>query len=458
MSGTPCDLLVVGAGPAGMAAAIEAARAGLAVTVVDEGGGPGGQIYRGILDGDTAWRERLGADYAAGRPLAEAFMAARVERHFRTSAVMIERQPEGFAVALSGGGQAQLVATRTIVIAAGALERPFPVEGWTLPGVMTAGAAQTLLKANALVPEGPLVLAGTGPLLLLLAAQLARLGVRPEALLDTTPASNWRAGLPHLPAFLAGPSFAKGLGLLREARKATPIIRGVTALAAEGDGRLAAVSFTANGRERRMVARALLLHQGVAPQLNLAMASGVAYRWREERLAFEPHLSRTGESAIPGLFLAGDCAGVAGAEAARLSGARAARAIASRLGRTVAPDGLEAQHRRALRGRRFIDALYRPAAGFRSPADDVVVCRCEEVTAGEIRRIARAGAQGPNQAKAMSRAGMGPCQGRLCGLTVAEIMADERGLSPGDIGHYRLRPPVKPMTLGEIAMLVEPEN
>ncbi len=345
---------------------------------------------------------------------------------------------------------------RTILIATGALERPFPIAGWTLPGVMTAGAAQTLLKANALVPEGPVVLAGTGPLLLLLAAQYARLGVRPEALLDTTPSGSWRAALPHLPSFLTGPSFAKGLGLLREALRSTRIIRGVTALAAEGDGRLQAVRFTAGGIERRIAARTLLLHQGVAPQLNLAMASGVAYGWSDDRLAFEPRLSDAGESAIPGLFLAGDCAGIAGAEAARHSGARVAHAISGRLGRSVAPDASDALHRRALKGRRFIDALYRPASGFRRPADDVVVCRCEEVTAGEIRRLARAGAQGPNQAKAMSRAGMGPCQGRLCGLTVAEIMAAEWGRSPDAIGHYRLRPPVKPMTLAEIAMLTEP--
>ncbi len=293
MSGAQRDLLIVGAGPAGMAAALEAARAGLAVTIVDEGGGPGGQIYRSILDGDPTLRQSLGADYAAGQALAEAFIAAPVERLFRSSAVMIEPRPDGFAIALSGGGRAELLTARTLLIATGALERPFPIAGWTLPGVMTAGAAQTLLKANALVPEGPVVLAGTGPLLLLLAAQYARLGFRPEALLDTTPSGSWRAALPHLPSFLTGPSFAKGLGLLREAMRATRIIRGVTALTAEGKGKLEAVRFTAKGVERKIVARTLLLHQGVAPQLNLAMASGVAYGWSDERLAFEPRLSPT---------------------------------------------------------------------------------------------------------------------------------------------------------------------
>ncbi len=452
------DLLIVGAGPAGMAAAIDASRAGLSVAVVDEGGGPGGQIYRGILDGPASVRGSLGADYAAGRPLAEAFMAAPVERLFRSSAVMIEQRQDGFAVALSGGGKARLVRVRMVLIAAGALERPFPIPGWTLPGVMTAGAAQTMLKASALVPEGPVVLAGTAPLLLLLAAQFARLGVKVEALLDTTPAGSWSGALRHLPDFLRGPYLAKGLSLLREARRSTRIIRGVTGIAAEGDGRLDAVRFTAARLERRIAARTLLLHQGVAPQLNLAMATGVAYRWSDERLAFEPRLETTGESSIPGLFLAGDCAGIAGAEAARLSGILAARAIAARLGRTAAPDATASLHAQALRGRRFIDAFYRPASNFRRPPDAVIVCRCEEVTAGEIRALARAGAPGPNQAKAMSRSGMGPCQGRLCGLTVAEIMAAELGASPDAVGHYRLRPPVKPMTLGEVAMLAEPEG
>ncbi|MEX2643250.1 MAG: (2Fe-2S)-binding protein, partial [Acetobacterales bacterium] len=112
--------------------------------------------------------------------------------------------------------------------------------------------------------------------------------------------------------------------------------------------------------------------------------------------------------------------------------------------------------RRELRLRPFLDALYRPADGFRVPDDDVLACRCEEITAGEIRRMVRLGASGPNQLKAFTRAGMGPCQGRLCGLTVCETIAAERGVPPSEVGYYRLRPPIKPMTLGALAGMAAP--
>jgi NADPH-dependent 2,4-dienoyl-CoA reductase/sulfur reductase-like enzyme len=450
------DLLVVGAGPAGMAAAVEAADLGLSVTVADEGSGPGGQIHRGILGGPLAEGGVLGADYEAGRELAERFLASPVERLCRATAFMIERRDDGFAVAVSIAGAARLIRARRVLIAVGALERPFPIPGWTLPGVMTAGAAQTMLKASALAPDGPIVLAGSGPLLLLLAAQYARLGVRVEAILDTTPPGGWRRALRHLPGFAASPYLLKGLSLLLAARSSTRIVTGVTALAAEGEERLSAVRFTAKGRDQRTEARTLLLHQGVAPQINLALATGAAHDWSDERLAFEPRLSADGESTVPGLFIAGDAGGIAGAGAAVPAGRLSARAIARSLG-IAAPENAAIRRDLALarRGRRFLDAWFRPAEAFRIPADAVVACRCEGVTAGEIRALARAGAQGPNQAKALCRAGMGPCQGRLCGLTVTEIMAETTGRPPAEIGHYRLRPPVKPVTLAELAGLAE---
>jgi NADPH-dependent 2,4-dienoyl-CoA reductase/sulfur reductase-like enzyme len=453
MKADPRDLVIVGAGPAGMAAAVEAARLGLAVTVVDEGQGPGGQVHRAILGGPLS-TGGLGADYEGGRALAEAFVVCRAERSFETAAFMIERRPGGFTVAASGPAGARLIPTRALLIATGALERPFPIPGWTLPGVMTAGAAQTLLKTSAMAPEGPIVLAGTGPLLLLLAAQYARLGTNIEALLDTTPSGAARRALPFLPEFLASPYLRKGLAVLVEARRGGRIVRRVTALAAEGVERIEAVRFTARGRTERIAAQTLLLHQGVVPQVHLAMASGAEHRWCEERLAFEPTLTPDGETSVQGLYVAGDSGGIAGAEASALAGALAARAIARSLGRPAPDDRtLRRALDRARRGRRFLDAYYRPADAFRIPADDVIACRCEEVTAGAIRAAAQAGAQGPNQAKAFTRAGMGPCQGRLCALTVTAIMAQATGLPPDEIGHARLRPPVKPVTLGEIAAL-----
>jgi bacterioferritin-associated ferredoxin len=305
------------------------------------------------------------------------------------------------------------------------------------------------------------VLAGSGPLLYLLAAQYARAGVRLAAILDTTPRSNWREALPHLADFLRSPYLVKGLDLLRKSAATHRIIRHVTALEAVGKTQLRLVKAVTQGREITIAASTLLLHQGVVPQVNLAMASRVTHRWNAARLAFEPELSADSETNVPGLFIAGDSAGIAGAEAAMARGEIAALAVLDRvdaqgrISRQAAVIAARNALARALQGRAFLDALYRPAPQFRRPADDVVICRCEEVTAGTIRRLIADGAQGPNQMKAFTRAGMGPCQGRSCGLTLTELFAEATGRDPDAIGHLRLRTPVKPITVGQMANLVD---
>jgi NADPH-dependent 2,4-dienoyl-CoA reductase/sulfur reductase-like enzyme len=450
------DLLIVGGGPAGMAAAIEAHRLGLTTLIIDENPALGGQIHRSAGQSVIANPAVLGRDYHAGKALVEAVEQAQIETLTKATVWMIERTGDArLSVGISWDSASRSVTARCVLIATGALERPFPISGWILPGVMTAGAGQSLLKTSGIVPEGPLVLAGMGPLLYLLAAQYARAKVPVAAILDTTPRRNWRAALKHLPAFLACAYAWKGIRLLGEARLATRIIGGVTALQAVGDRVLKEVRVVAGRNEHRIAARTLMLHQGVVPQINLGMAAGCDYRWNDDRLAFEPVLGPCGETNQPGIFIAGDSSGVGGAEAAKTSGQLAALAVATHLG--LAPvdlpriAALRGQIAAALRGRSFLDSLYRPPLAFRVPADEVVICRCEDVTAGAIRRAAEHGAPGPNQAKAFLRAGMGICQGRLCGLTVTEVMAEAKGRSPADIGHFRLRNPVKPLTLGELA-------
>jgi hypothetical protein len=316
---------------------------------------------------------------------------------------------------------------------------------------MTAGAAQTALKAQGMVPSGRTVLAGSGPLIWLLAAQLLRAGARIEAMLETTPLTNWLAALPHLPEFLLSPYWSKGWALLREV-KAKVRVRRVSSLAAEGEGHLQAVTFDGE----RMPADLLLLHQGVVPNVNLAIAAGAVHRWNSRQLCFEPVLDRDFNSTVPGIAVAGDGAGIAGGTAAAERGRLAAIAAVRALRPDVSvpdPQGVRQLLQREEMGRGFLDALYRPPAALRQPEGDVVVCRCEEVTAKQVRDMAAMGCEGPNQMKAFLRCGMGPCQGRLCGLTVTELIAAQRGTTPEDVGYYRLRPPVKPISLGELASL-----
>jgi NADPH-dependent 2,4-dienoyl-CoA reductase/sulfur reductase-like enzyme len=447
------DLAIVGAGPAGLAAAVLAAELGLETVLIDEQNAPGGQIYRGIeRSGDSS---PLGADYLAGRRLVDE-MRESVATYLPATTVW-HIDPDGTLSLVSDGGSQTLRAHR-ILLATGAIERPVPIPGCTMPGVMTAGAAQIMLKTGDLVPLGRTVLAGQGPLLWLLAAQLTRAGAPPAAILETTRLGSYHLAAHLLPRVMwpARHALAKGLSLIREVRSAgIPIHRHVTGLAALGRERLTAIGW--NGGE--IAADLLLLHEGVIPNTQISLALQLDHRWDAEQLCWRPVVDEWGATSIPSIAIAGDGVGIAGAEAAALAGRLAALDAAAALDR-ITPAERDRRARpirralhRALAVRPFLDRLYRPAPDILVPADDIVACRCEEVTVAQVRRAARLGAQGPNQAKAFTRCGMGPCQGRMCGPIVSAVMADALDKSIAEIGTYRPRAPYKPITLGALAGL-----
>jgi octopine oxidase subunit A len=447
------EFAIVGAGPAGMAAAALAAELGLDTIVVDEQGAPGGQIYRGVERARPG--TPLGPDYLAGASLAAALRASGVD--FRPGTTVWHIAPAGTLYLATAAG-AETVSARRILLATGAIERPVPIPGWTLPGVMTAGAAQILLKTADLVPEGRAVLAGQGPLLYLAALQLARAGAPPAAILETRASNNALAAMRGLWSRWPGlRPLRKGLGsILAVKRAGIAIRRGVRNLRAVGRSSLEGVAW--EGGE--IAADHLLLHEGVIPDVQLSLALQLRHEWNEDQVCWRPVLDPWGQTSVPAIAVAGDGGGIAGAEAARLSGQLAALDAAMLLGRIAARerDRRAVPIRTALERegamRRFVDRLYRPPRFFLVPhEDETVVCRCEEVTAGHIRRAARLGAIGPNQLKAFTRCGMGPCQGRICGPVVGAIIADTLGRTIAEVGTWRPRAPLKPITVGVLADL-----
>jgi len=441
-----------------LTAASELAESGRDVVVLDEQGAPGGQIYKGVEE-VVADRPQdiglLGKEYAAGKALTRRFRQSGAQYHPDVSVWQItsDQEPE-LALGLIQNGSAQMLHPKHVILATGAMERPTPFKGWTLPGVMTVGAAQTLLKSSRLLPEDDVVLAGTGPLLYLYAAQLASFGIRPQAILDTGPPLSLRTSLLGLRALVACPkAMFQGMRWLWSAAVKMNLIRGLDSLKAEGEDHLRSVSYELGGHRHELSTSLLLVHDGVIPNTWLSMSAGIKHHFNEVQNCWVPEIRGAGLTTRDCISIVGDAANIGGAEVAMLQGERVAREVDAYLEDHQRPETLVESWvlRRQRWVRTFIDEAFPSTAQFQSPENDIVVCRCEEVTAGEIRTVTERGCMGPNQGKAFTRCGMGPCMGRKCALTVSQVMADARGVSVGEIGHYRIRSPIRPITVGQLA-------
>lgn len=454
------DVVVIGCGPAGISAATTSAALGLRVLLLDEQAAPGGQIYRGITSVPAALAEKLGPDYRHGRTLSDALATSSVRVLHGAPVWDVDAD---LNVAYLHDGAARQVRTGHLIVATGAIERATPVPGWTLPGVMYAGAAQLLLKTAASIPAGRVALAGNGPLLLLVANQLREAGADVTALVETTRLSDLIGAAPHLPRALGAVEYlAKGLAMMRALRGSrTRWVRGAEAMRVIGDERVRALQARVAGKTITIEADTVLLHFGVIPNTQLTRLMRLEHRWNEAQQAWQPQCDAWGRTSHPRVTVAGDGAGIGGARVAESGGVIAALEAARALGKLTEAE-LEqratpprAEIRRHLRIRPLLDAAYAPPPWITNPPDETIVCRCEEVTAGEIRSMTRIGCRGPNQTKFFSRCGMGPCQGRVCGPTVAAILARENRLSPEEVGYYRIRPPLKPLPLAALAALAD---
>jgi D-hydroxyproline dehydrogenase subunit alpha len=472
------DIAVVGAGPAGLAAALAAAGFGCAVTLIDSGPAIGGQIYRQSLLGPGR-----GAGGPGSGPLPPRLHRAARHRRIRhlaaTSVWHAEPEPDGwFRLRLAGpdrpgpapGGAAggagpAVLRARAVVLATGAAELVLPFPGWDLPGVTTAGAAQALLKSQHVTVGQRALVSGSGPLLLPVAAALADAGVRVVAVLEATAA---RVAARHAVRFAAFP------GKLREAagyaatlaRQRVPVRAGHAVVACHGAGRVERATIARLDRDWRPVpgsrreepVDAVHASFGFSPALDLARLLGCADEQHPARPTAAVRCDADLATSVAGVFAAGEVTGVGGAQAAELEGYLAGASAARYLGRlhpvayTARTRTLRARLGPARRFAALLDDAYPLRPGWLDwPEPGTIACRCEETRWAEIGRAVTAGAADVRSVKGLTRCGMGYCQGRICGPIVQYAVAAAAGRPLGEVGDLHARPVLTPVSLGVIA-------
>ena len=461
----PFDVAVIGAGPAGLAAATAAVVGDARVVLLDAAPRLGGQYWR-HRPGDDGTRHHDWHAFAGLREAAGTAVAAGTLVHLAGVHVWhVARDADGFVVHALDGDRGRDVRARTVVLATGAYDRQLPFPGWTLPGVYTAGAAQALLKGHGVVVGQRVVVAGTGPFLLPVAAGLAEAGA---TVLGVFEAGRPTAFARHPLTVLRNASkLREGAGYLRVLRAHhVPYRTRATVIEAFGDDAVSGVRVArldggwrvVPGSEQRLECDAVAVGYGFTPQPELALQLGCAHVLDPDG-SLVATVDDDQASTVAGVFVAGEATGVGGADLSRAEGEIAGfAAAASALGRAVDRGSTRKARARRARGRAFARALQE---AFRVPGGwlgwlmpDTILCRCEEVTAARLdEAITDLGATDARTVKLLARPGMGLCQGRVCGYATACLVADRAGraVTAADLAGLASRPIAQPVPLGVLA-------
>ncbi|ROM83939.1 FAD/NAD(P)-binding oxidoreductase [Pseudomonas brassicacearum] len=448
--------VIVGGGPAGMAAAIELARHGVPCTLLEEAPRLGGVVYRGPL------REGVQLDYLGAR-YSEAL--EKLHGEFQRYAQLIEVHvnsrvigAEGFRALMVLDAEERLreVAYSHLVLAAGCHERSVPFPGWTLPGVMLLGGLQLQIKSGVVKPPSPVVIAGTGPLLPLVACQLHAAGVAVAGVYEAC--AFGRIAKESLALLNKPQLFLDGLGMLAYLKlKRIPMHYGWGVVEAHGEGELGSVTVAPYAdnwapdltRAEQVPAQTLAVGYGFIPRTQLSQQMGLEHGFSEDGYlrAVADAWQQSSEAHI---HLAGDMGGIRGGEAAMLSARIATLSIL--LQRNVLDSATALKHReryqaqldRIIRFRAAVDRYTQRGAGqITLPAADTVICRCEHATRADIDRALEQGVQDMAGLKMRTRVSMGDCQGRMCVGYCSDRLRQATGRA--DVGWLRPRFPIDPI-------------
>ncbi|MBN3811936.1 FAD/NAD(P)-binding oxidoreductase [Paraburkholderia sp. Ac-20347] len=449
-------IVIVGAGPAGVRCAQTLLAAGLRPTLIDEGRRDGGQIYRRQPDGFTRPYAKLyGTEALRAQDLHETFTRLRAQIDYRPQTLAWNIWDKKLHIVRDG--HASALDYDALILCPGATDRLLPVKGWQFAGTYSLGAAQIALKSQACSIGRSVVFMGTGPLLYLVASQYVQAGAKVAAVLDTSAAGARLCALPKLLARFD--VLRKGSALVGALKRAgVPMYNGIEPVEIVGtpDEGVSAVRFrTASGQIEQIDCDAIGMGYHLRPETQLADLARCAFRFDTLTRQWLPQIDELGRSSVPGVYLAGDGVRVLGADGAENAGRLAAHAALIDLGRTEQAGALDALKREQRRMDRFREGLAQafewPAQQIAKLPDETIVCRCEGITAGELRRVIRdEGAQEANRAKALSRVGMGRCQGRYCGHAAAEIIADAARVPLEQVGRLRGQAPVKPLAIATV--------
>ncbi|MCS4251569.1 NAD(P)/FAD-dependent oxidoreductase [Pseudomonas sp. BIGb0164] len=439
-------VVIVGAGPAGISAARTLLDHGIKACLVDESVRGGGQIYR-----------RQPANFQRSAKQLYGFEAGKAEAVHRTMdelAPLIDYRPETLVwnaedgrLDLLNNGHAESTEYAQLIVATGATDRILPVPGWTLPGVYSLGAAQIALKYQGCAIGERVAFCGSGPLLYLVAYQYAKAGAQVVAVLDSAPFS---AQCRALPALLGQPAtLAKGMYYRAWlSAHGIPVHQGATLAQIDGEQRVTGIRWGS----RTLKCDAVAFAHALRSETQLADLLGCEFTWNALNRAWLPQRDSAGRSSVNGVYLAGDGAGIMGADAAQMAGERAALAVLEDSGIAINQRRnavLEQQLAGIQRFRHGLETAFPfPEQWAAHAPDALILCRCEEVSVGDVRAVVDEGHWEINRVKAHCRVGMGRCQGRMCGLAAAEIVAERSGRGIEEVGRLRGQAPIKPLPFG----------